>query len=131
MIKFANKKRKGVKSEKIKIFPLVCSKYLSSWTGPDLTKSRLLVQFCTLDNGRLSSSRNVGRCFSRFRFSVFRADESNWKCISLKFAVGGREGFHSIGSRSLMQVSQQRCRDLFKASFDKRKWTTSQSNLTC
>ena len=31
--KFANKKWKGVKSEKIKVFPLVCSKYLSSWTG--------------------------------------------------------------------------------------------------
>ena len=28
-----DKKWKGVKSEKIKIFPLVCSKYLSSWTG--------------------------------------------------------------------------------------------------
>ena len=28
---FANRKWKGVKSEKI--FPLVCSKYLSSWTG--------------------------------------------------------------------------------------------------
>ena len=28
-----NKEWKGVKSEKIKIFPLVCSKYLSSWTG--------------------------------------------------------------------------------------------------
>ena len=45
--KFVNKKWKGVKSEKIKIFPLVCSKYLSSWTGPDMTKSRLLVQFST------------------------------------------------------------------------------------
>ena len=33
IIKFVNKKKKGVKSEKIKIFPLVCSKYLSSWTG--------------------------------------------------------------------------------------------------
>ena len=32
-IKFVNKKGKGVKSEKIKVFPLVCSKYLSSWTG--------------------------------------------------------------------------------------------------
>ena len=31
--KFANEKWKGVKSEKIKVFPLVCSKYLSSWTG--------------------------------------------------------------------------------------------------
>ena len=29
--KFGNKKKKGVISEKI--FPLVCSKYLSSWTG--------------------------------------------------------------------------------------------------
>ena len=26
-------KMKGVKSEKVKVFPLVCSKYLSSWTG--------------------------------------------------------------------------------------------------
>ena len=32
-MKLATKKRKGVKSEKIKVFPLVCSKYLSSWTG--------------------------------------------------------------------------------------------------
>ena len=31
--KSVNKKWKGVKSEKIKVFPLVCSKYLSSWTG--------------------------------------------------------------------------------------------------
>ena len=31
--KFVNKTWKGVKSEKIKVFPLVCSKYLSSWTG--------------------------------------------------------------------------------------------------
>ena len=31
--KFANKTWKGVKSEKMKVFPLVCSKYLSSWTG--------------------------------------------------------------------------------------------------
>ena len=31
--KFVNQKWKGVKSEKIKIFPLVCSEYLSSWTG--------------------------------------------------------------------------------------------------
>ena len=31
--KFANQKWKGVLSEKIKVFPLVCSKYLSSWTG--------------------------------------------------------------------------------------------------
>ena len=30
---FVNKTWKGVKSEKIKVFPLVCSKYLSSWTG--------------------------------------------------------------------------------------------------
>ena len=33
--KFDNKKWKGVFSEKIKVFPLVCSKYLSSWTGLD------------------------------------------------------------------------------------------------
>ena len=45
--KFANKKWKGVKSEKIKVFPLVCSKCLSSWTGPDMTEVRILVQFCT------------------------------------------------------------------------------------
>ena len=31
--KFVNKTWKGVISEKIKVFPLVCSKYLSSWTG--------------------------------------------------------------------------------------------------
>ena len=31
--KFVKKKWKGVTSEKIKVFPLVCSKYLSSWTG--------------------------------------------------------------------------------------------------
>ena len=31
--KFGNKRWKGVISEKIKVFPLVCSKYLSSWTG--------------------------------------------------------------------------------------------------
>ena len=31
--KCANRKWKGVISEKIKVFPLVCSKYLSSWTG--------------------------------------------------------------------------------------------------
>ena len=31
--KFVDKKWKGVKSETIKIFPLVCSKYLSSWIG--------------------------------------------------------------------------------------------------
>ena len=35
--KFANTKWKGVKSEEIKVFLLVCSKYLSSWTGPDMT----------------------------------------------------------------------------------------------
>ena len=29
---FVNKKE-NVKSENIKVFPLVCSKYLSSWTG--------------------------------------------------------------------------------------------------
>ena len=40
-------KWKGVKSEKIKVFLLVCSKYLSSWTGPDMTEVRVLVQFCT------------------------------------------------------------------------------------
>ena len=31
--KFVNKEWKGVISEKIKVFLLVCSKYLSSWTG--------------------------------------------------------------------------------------------------
>ena len=45
--KFVDKKWKGVKSEKIKVFPLVCSKYLSSWTGPDMTEVRVLVQFGT------------------------------------------------------------------------------------
>ena len=43
--KFVNKKGKGVKSEKMKVFPLVCSKYLSSWTDPDMSDFRLLVQF--------------------------------------------------------------------------------------
>ena len=37
-----------INSEKIKVFPLVCSKYLSSWTGPDMTEVRVLVQFRTL-----------------------------------------------------------------------------------
>ena len=32
-IKFANEKWKGVESAEMNIFPLVCSKYLSSWTG--------------------------------------------------------------------------------------------------
>ena len=32
---------------KNKVFPLVCSKYLSSWTGPDMTEVRVLVQFGT------------------------------------------------------------------------------------
>ena len=36
-----HKKWKGVKSQKIKVFPLFWSKYLSSWTGPDMSKSRL------------------------------------------------------------------------------------------
>ena len=40
--KFVSKKWKGVKSEKIKVFPLVCSKYLSSWTGPDMTEVRFM-----------------------------------------------------------------------------------------
>ena len=31
--KFANKEWKGVNLEKIKVFPLARSKYLSSWTG--------------------------------------------------------------------------------------------------
>ena len=44
---FANKKWKGVKSDKIKVFPLACTKYLSSWTGPDMTKSRLWDKFRT------------------------------------------------------------------------------------
>ena len=35
--KFVNKKWKGVISEKIKTFPLACTKYLSSWT--DLGRS--------------------------------------------------------------------------------------------
>ena len=33
MLKLLNKTNDLVESEKIKIFPLVCSKYLSSWTG--------------------------------------------------------------------------------------------------
>ena len=32
-VKLANLKKKGVKSKKTKVFPLVCSKYLFSWTG--------------------------------------------------------------------------------------------------
>ena len=40
-IKFADKKLNGVTSEKMKVFPLVCSKYLSSWTGPDMTEVRV------------------------------------------------------------------------------------------
>ena len=43
--KFANKKWKGVKSEKIKTKTCFADKDLSSWTGPEMTKSRLLVQF--------------------------------------------------------------------------------------
>ena len=35
--KTANKKRKGVILGE-KVFPLVCSKYLSSWTGPDRSR---------------------------------------------------------------------------------------------
>ena len=33
MINLLNKTDDFIKSEKIKAFPLVCSKYLSSWTG--------------------------------------------------------------------------------------------------
>ena len=33
MIHLFNKTNDFIKSEKIKAFPLVCSKYLSSWTG--------------------------------------------------------------------------------------------------
>ena len=33
MINLLNKTDDFIKSEKIKPFPLVCSKYLSSWTG--------------------------------------------------------------------------------------------------
>ena len=33
MINLFNKTYDFIKSEKIKAFPLVCSKYLSSWTG--------------------------------------------------------------------------------------------------
>ena len=36
-----------IKSEIIKAFPLVCSKYLSSFTGPDMTEVRVLVEFGT------------------------------------------------------------------------------------
>ena len=48
MINLFNKTDDFIKSEKIKAFPLVCSKYLSSWTGPDMTEVRVLVQFGTL-----------------------------------------------------------------------------------
>ena len=47
MINLLNKTDDFIKSEKIKAFPLVCSKYLSSWTGPDMTEVRVLVQFGT------------------------------------------------------------------------------------
>ena len=47
MINLFNKTNDFVKSEKIKVFPLVCSKYLSSWIGPDMTEVRVLVQFYT------------------------------------------------------------------------------------
>ena len=50
---FADKKWKGVKSEKMKIFPLVCSKYLSSWTGLDMTEVRVLVQLGTFQVQKL------------------------------------------------------------------------------
>ena len=43
--KVVDKKRKGVKSQKIKVFPLVWGKYLSSWTGPGMFDFLLLVQF--------------------------------------------------------------------------------------
>ena len=33
MLNSLNKTNDFIKSEKIKAFPLVCSKYLSSWTG--------------------------------------------------------------------------------------------------
>ena len=33
MINLFSKTDDFIKSEKIKVFPLVCSKYLSSWTG--------------------------------------------------------------------------------------------------
>ena len=33
MINLFNKTDDFIKSEKIEIFPMVCSKYLSSWTG--------------------------------------------------------------------------------------------------
>ena len=52
-IKIVNKKWKGVKSKEIKVFPLVCSKYLSSWTCPDMTEVRVLVQFGTFQVQKL------------------------------------------------------------------------------
>ena len=47
MINLFSKTDDFIKSEKIEAFPLVCSKYLSSWTGPDMTEVRVLVQFRT------------------------------------------------------------------------------------
>ena len=47
MINSLNKTDDFIKSEKIKVFPLVCSKYLSSFTGPDMTEGGVLVQFGT------------------------------------------------------------------------------------
>ena len=38
MINLFNKTDDFIVSEKIKVFPLVCSKYLSSWTGPDRSR---------------------------------------------------------------------------------------------
>ena len=38
MIIFFNEQWKGVISEKTNVFPLACSKYLSSWTGPDRSR---------------------------------------------------------------------------------------------
>ena len=50
MINLFSKTNDFIKSEKLQVFPLVCSKYLSSWTGlgdPDMTEVRVLVHFGT------------------------------------------------------------------------------------
>ena len=50
MINLFSKANDFIKSEKIKAFPLVCSKYLSSWTGLGRSGhdgSQSLVQFGT------------------------------------------------------------------------------------
>ena len=46
MLNSLNKTNDFIKSEEITAFPLVCSKYLSPWTGLGRSDFRLLVEFC-------------------------------------------------------------------------------------